>query len=150
MLFQCQTAACYSCLLDIILSWREIAISHYLCMKHISIFRNHAHVPKILRDQTRENNLSLLSLKREWFHNLVLLWSVAVSPDGSSGFRLPVVTSVKPSLGLRVCRKWKGGGAWSCSQVSCRGQIVEEGVIEGRSLDADPDPPRGLGEGWRE
>lgn len=32
-----------------------------------------------------------------------------MSPDSSSGFRVPVVTSVKPSLGLRVHRKWKGG-----------------------------------------
>lgn len=35
----------------------------------------------------------------------------------------------------------EGGGTWSCSQVSWREQIVEEGVIEGGSLDADPDPP---------
>lgn len=37
----------------------------------------------------------------------------------------------------------EGKGTLSCSPVSCRGQKVEEGVIEGGSLDPDPDSPEG-------
>lgn len=37
-----------------------------------------------------------------------------------------------------------------CSSVSNGGQIIEEGVFEGGSLDADPFPLRGPWQSWRE
>lgn len=48
---------------------------------------------------------------------------------------MPMVTSLKPLEETEGPQEMEGWGTLSCSPVSCRGQKVEEGVIEGSSLD---------------
>ncbi len=56
-----------------------------------------------------------------------------------------MIISVKTFQGPEGPQKMEGGGTSSYSQVSYRGQIVGEGVMDSCSLDADPDPPEDHG-----
>lgn len=113
-------------------------------MKHmISIFRNPVHVLKFERLDSTENKLSLLSPKSEQFHNFAFFCVCCCVPGQLSGISCTHNNFSETFWVPKGPQEMEGGGTWSCSPVSYRGQIVEEGVIDRSSLDADPDPPEG-------